>query len=263
MTLEHHISGEHHEKTILFVHGAGASARQFDGQHDAFSGTHKVVSLSLRGHGGSPVPDPNVTEAYALDELARDILDLIETLGLQNIHYVGNSAGGVLGYLVCTRMPDRFSSLMTYGTTGRMGMSARTGDLYSGIDRFMLRHMKERYLWFLARHTGMNPEAREAIHRLFETSVEAIPPFRKQLASYDCLEEIARLPVPYRLIRCEHDKGINGMLDGTLEAIGRNPRAAVVDLGGVGHVANLDDPERFNRLLGELIQTIEQEDLQQ
>ena len=259
MKLEYIISGEQHETTLLFLHGAGASARQFDNQHEAFADRYKVVSLSLRGHGGSPVPVPNSAEAYALETMGGDILELIEELDLQQIHCIGNSAGGVLGFEVCSRMPERFRSLITYGTTGRMGLSARTGDLYAAIDRFMLRHMKERYIRFLAKHTGMNPDAREAIRRLFETSVEGIPPFRKNLATYDYLDTIARLPMPYRLIRCEHDKGINGMLEGTLEAIGRNPRAAVVELKGVGHVANLDDPQRFNRFLEELMTEIEQE----
>lgn len=258
MTLEHIISGDQHETTLLFLHGAGASARQFDDQHEAFADRYKVVSLSLRGHGGSSGPVPNRAEAYTLEIMAGDILELIEELDLQNIHCIGNSAGGVLGFEVCSRMPERFRSLITYGTTGRMGLSARTGSLYSAIDRFMLRHMKENYIRFLAKHTGMNPDAREAIRRLFDTSVEAIPPFRKNLATYDYLETIACLPVPYRLIRCEHDKSINRMLDQTLEAIERNPLAAVADLKGVGHVANLDDPARFNRFLGALLQEIEQ-----
>jgi len=150
MHLEHFISGSLNKETLLFVHGAGANARQFKKQHEYFSDRYKVVSLSLRGHGGSPLPSPNNRSSYALEEMAGDIIELIEKLGLHHLHYVGNSAGGVLGYIVCTQLKDRFLSLTTFGTTGQMNLPKITGSLVSGIDKWMIRFFKKRYLKILA-----------------------------------------------------------------------------------------------------------------
>jgi hypothetical protein len=61
---------------------------------------------------------------------------------------------------------------------------------------------------------------------------------------------------PYTLIKCEFDKGINGMLDTTLNAMHTNKKAKVVALDGVGHVANLDDSEVFNNCLYEILKNI-------
>ena len=80
MQLEYFISGESNKETILFVHGAGANASQFENQHHFFSDRYKVVSLSLRGHGGSALPSTNATPNYSLDQLADDFVELIDKL---------------------------------------------------------------------------------------------------------------------------------------------------------------------------------------
>lgn len=82
---------------------------------------------------------------------------------------------------------------------------------------------------------------------------EALSNFRYNLVNYDYTEFIAQCPVPYTLIRCEFDKGINGMLKSTLKAIGANSSAKVIDLKGVGHVGNLDDPVAFNTWLKDIL----------
>ena len=134
MQLEYFVNGESNKETILFVHGAGANASQFEKQHDFFSERCKVVSLSLRGHGGSPLPSPNDASPFSLEHNASDIIELIEELELENIHYVGNSTGGILGYIVCTRLADRLLSLTTFGTTGQITFPKWSAGMVSAYD---------------------------------------------------------------------------------------------------------------------------------
>ena len=253
MKLEHFISGKSNKETLLFVHGAGANARQFDKQHSYFSGMFKVVSVSLRGHGGSPLPSPNNRSSYSLEEMAGDLIELIEELDLHQIHYVGNSAGGVLGYIVSTKMKERFLSLTTFGTTGQMNLPHFAGSLVSGIDKWMIRFFKKRYLKLLANYTGRNTESKDSIYQMFLQATDAIPYVRANLANYNFLEVIEHLTIPYYLIQCEFDKEINKVLKSTIEAMKNNPMAKVLYLEGVGHVANLDNPDAFNRLLEKII----------
>ncbi len=253
MQLEYIISGESNKETILFVHGAGANASQFEKQHDFFSERYKVVSLSLRGHGGSPLPSPNITQRYSLEELANDIIKLIEKLKLDNIHYVGNSTGGILGYIVCTRLADSFLSLTTFGTTGQMTFPKWSAGMVSAYDAFMIKLFRKKYLAFTAGYAVKSEEAKEKVFQMFLKAADAIPHLRAHLVNYNFLDEIEKLAIPYYLIQCEYDKDINKALKTTLEAMSKNKKAKVVQLKGVGHIANLDSPDEFNQVLLKII----------
>lgn len=253
MQLEYFINGESNRETILFVHGAGANASQFEKQHQFFSDRYKVVSLSLRGHGGSPLPSPNVTPNYSLDLLADDIVELIDELKLDNIHYVGSSAGGVLGYAVCTRLADRFISLTTFGTTGQMNWPLWTGRMLCAYDKYMMKFFGEKYLYLAVGYVTKIKEVRKNVTQMFLNAADAIPHLRYHLVNYNFLNEIEMLPIPYILMKCEFDNDINKSLRTTLEAMSKNNKAKVVDLKGAGHIANLDAPDEFNQALMEVL----------
>ncbi|GHB25476.1 alpha/beta fold hydrolase [Mongoliitalea lutea] len=251
--LEYSIRGKENQETILFVHGAGGSMIQFQRQQEFFSEQYKVVLISLRGHGDSPKPIPNTTEQYALTLFAEDIIQLIKDLDLVRIHFVGNSAGGVLGFLVVSQTAERFASLTTFGTTGQMKFPKFLAPVFRGFDALMLRYFKNWYLNLMADQTAMNASAKEVCLQMFVKAVAAIPHFRYNLVNYDFTGFISQSTVPYTLIRCEFDKGINGMLKSTLKAIEANPSAKVIDLNGVGHVGNLDNPTAFNNCLKDIL----------
>jgi pimeloyl-ACP methyl ester carboxylesterase len=256
VNLEYLVTGESNKETLLFVHGVGGNADQFKKQHDFFSDRYRVVSISLRGHGGSPRPSPNNSDQYALSVLTSDVIKLIEEHKVDHIHYVGNSAGGVLGYIVVSQMPERFLSLTTFGTTGQMKFPKFLAPVFRGFDAFMLHYFKNWYLNLIAAQTAMNESGKEICFQMFLKAASAIPHFRYNLVNYDFTGFISQSPIPYTLIKCEFDKGINGMLKSTLNAIQANPSAKVIDLKGVGHVANLDNQEAFNNCLKDILNNI-------
>ncbi|WP_194775378.1 alpha/beta fold hydrolase [Pararhodonellum marinum] len=254
--LECEITGHENKETLFFVHGAGGNAGQFKQQHRFFSDHYKVVSVSLRGHGESPSPSPNTTDQYSLTLLATDIIHLIEDLKLDRIHYVGNSAGGVLGYIVVNRIPSRFLSLTTFGTTSQMNIPRFLAPVVRGIDTFMLRFFTNWYLKFVASHAGLNEESKDISYQMLLKASQAIPHMRYHLVKYDFTWMIEQSPIPYTLIKCEFDRDINRALNTTLSAVAKNEKAKVVDLKGVGHMANLDNPEIFNKCLTGILKSL-------
>ena len=89
------------------------------------------------------------------------------------------------------------------------------------------------------------------------TSIDGVPFFRANLGNYSCLSIIKKMKIPYLLIRGEQDKEINRNLKSTLEAIGINSRAKVTELSRAGHMANLDRPNQFNRIIAAFWDQIE------
>ncbi len=75
----------------------------------------RVVTVDTRGHGESPVPDG----PYTVDELAYDVLDTLDDLGIARAAFAGLSLGGAVGQAVALRAPDRVASLALLCTSAR------------------------------------------------------------------------------------------------------------------------------------------------
>src|SRR5579863_2735403 len=77
--------------TLLLLHAAMGSARRYFAWVPHLCRDWRVVRLDLRGHGRSAVPPPG--EPLALDRLVADVAELLDHLGPESAHIVGNSAG--------------------------------------------------------------------------------------------------------------------------------------------------------------------------
>jgi pimeloyl-ACP methyl ester carboxylesterase len=80
---------------------------------------HRVIALDLRGHGLSGKPhDP-----AAYGEIGRDVIRLLDHLGLRRAHVVGFSLGGIIVAKLLTTDPDRFKSAVLAGAAPRRARS--------------------------------------------------------------------------------------------------------------------------------------------
>jgi pimeloyl-ACP methyl ester carboxylesterase len=64
-----------------------------------------VVCPDLRGFGWTDVP----SSGYDRETMARDVIALLDELGLERVRIVGHDWGGWIGFLLCLRNPARFS----------------------------------------------------------------------------------------------------------------------------------------------------------
>lgn len=124
------VSGEHGAPAVLLVMGLGMpSALWPDPVVQTLTGAgFRVVTFDNRDAGGSTrlqgVPVPNVLRAigrallrrpvaapYTLDDMAADTVGLLDALGLDRVHVVGASMGGMIGQMLAARYPSRVLSL--------------------------------------------------------------------------------------------------------------------------------------------------------
>jgi pimeloyl-ACP methyl ester carboxylesterase len=69
---------------------------------------NRVIAPDLRGHGWSDAP----TSGYEKEQLASDVLGLLDALGLERVTWVGHDWGGWVGLLAALRAPDRIERLL-------------------------------------------------------------------------------------------------------------------------------------------------------
>ncbi len=73
--------------------------------------SYRLVVPDLRGHGWTGAPP----SGYAKEQLASDLLGLLDALGLPRVGLVGHDWGGWVGFLACLRAPERFTGLLALG----------------------------------------------------------------------------------------------------------------------------------------------------
>ena len=97
---------------IVLMHGyTGTLDRHFiaNGVFANLAKDHRVIAMDLRGHGKSGKPhDPR---SYG-EEMARDVVRLLEHLNVQRAHVLGYSLGAMIAGRLATMYPDRLISVV-------------------------------------------------------------------------------------------------------------------------------------------------------
>ena len=72
---------------------------------------YRLVMPDLRGHGWTDAP----AEGYDKEQLATDLLGLLDALELSQVGLIGHDWGGWTGFLACLRAPERFRAFLALG----------------------------------------------------------------------------------------------------------------------------------------------------
>ena len=89
-TIELHylLEGPEDAPVVVLANSLGTTLRVWDDQAPALQA--RLLRYDHRGHGGSPVPPG----PYKIEDLGRDLLALLDRLGLERISFCGISIGG-------------------------------------------------------------------------------------------------------------------------------------------------------------------------
>ena len=103
--------------TVVMAGSLGSTLSMWDPQVPELSARYRVVRYDTRGHGSSPVGDTTCR----IDDLADDLLALIDRLDVGPVHLVGLSLGGMTAMRLAARNPGRVRSLTVLCTSALLG----------------------------------------------------------------------------------------------------------------------------------------------
>jgi pimeloyl-ACP methyl ester carboxylesterase len=121
---------------IVLMHGyTGTADRHFlaNGVFASLAKDHRAIAIDLRGHGKSD--KPTVPGAYG-EEMARDVVRLLDHLKIQRAHALGYSLGGFIASRLATLHPDRLISVVYVAS-----LPLRTNDTF--MDKFAEESISE------------------------------------------------------------------------------------------------------------------------
>ena len=247
---------------VIFVHEYAADHRAWETQMRHFGQRYRAITFAARGYPPSDVP--NEVGKYSQTRAADDIAAVLQGMGIAKAHIVGLSMGGFATLHFGFRHPAKALSLVVAGC----GYGAEKGaqdkfraevDAVAGfIDNEGIRAFAEKYAYGPTRVQFENKDPRgfaEFKQQLSEHS--AVGARNTQLgvqkerpSLYDLIDEMKALTVPTLVLTGDEDWPC---LQPSLLLKQTIPSAALSVMPNCGHTINIEDPDQFNRIVGDFI----------
>jgi pimeloyl-ACP methyl ester carboxylesterase len=234
-------------KWVTFVHGAGGSSAIWYKQIKSFNANFNVLLVDLRGHGNSEKGTGN--HNYSFNEIAIDIIEVLDKLNIQQSHFVGISLGSIIIRSVAHNNPNRVDKLILAGAIMKLNIRSQIlmwiGNSLKSIIPFLLlykffaytimprrNHKKSRQMFI---NEAKKLDQNEFI-RWFKLTAEVnglLKHFRKTTSSIPFLyfmgdQDSMFLPSVKKLIALQLSN------------------STLIIAPNCGHVVNIDQPEYFN-----------------
>lgn len=251
---------------VLFIHEFAGDHRSWEPQVRAMARRHTCITYGARGYPPSDVPeDPT---AYSQDHAVSDALAVADAVGVEQLHVVGLSMGGFCALHLALRHPERVASAVIGGVgygalpEKREAFRQECEVIAVAYESEGAERVAERYAFGPARVQFENKDPRghaEFARMLAEHSSEGaartMRGFQKERPSlYDFRDDLARMETPLLILVGDEDEGAiepSVMLKRTV------PTAGLAVLPRSGHTLNLEEPEKFNRLVLDFIADVE------
>jgi 3-oxoadipate enol-lactonase len=193
--VHHVIAGPPDAPVVVLSNSMGADLRMWDGVADRLRQHFRVVRYDTRGHGHSPVPDG----PYSMDDLADDVVTLLDRLGVQQAHFVGLSLGGMAGIRLAAREPARVDRLVLLCTAAflprELGYVERAAAVRAEGTGSVAAAVVGR--WFTAGFLAANPlQRKEAEQMVADTPAEGYAGSCEAIAAMDLRPDLARIGAP-------------------------------------------------------------------
>lgn len=111
-------------ETIIIQGGFGRHAAFWYHWVPRLARHFRLIRRDTRGHGKSSTPGPNDKYQYNLDTVLAEIVDTLDQLGLDKVHFLGESTSGMLGEALAAKYHHRLHSLIICSSPTHLPESA-------------------------------------------------------------------------------------------------------------------------------------------
>jgi 3-oxoadipate enol-lactonase len=189
--------------TVLLLHAAMGNSRRWFQWVPPLARRYRVVRLDLRGHGHSEIPKP--TDDFSLSLLVSDAAALLDLLGADRAHIVGNSAGGYISQQLAIHHPGRVKSLALFGSTPGLKNSHAPTWIPKikeiGLKRFLADTIDERF------DSSADPDlVKWFIEQAGSNDPAFIARFVLHMSSHDFMDEVSRIKAPTLIVAAGKEK---------------------------------------------------------
>lgn len=235
---------------VTFSHSLAADLGMWAEQVPALTAAGcRVLRMDLRGHGGSGAPPG----PYTIDQLADDVVRVLDALQVRDCHFVGLSIGGMIGQSLGIRHAARVRSLMLCDTQAASPADAasRWGPRIAAIlaanslepiaDATMARWLTAEYK--LA-HPGRWQQIRDTIAGCTPAGYIGCA---QAIGNFDFTRQLAAVKTPALVVCGTEDPAGSPAEVRHIASLFGNGRYD--EFAGARHLPNIEQPAAFNTML--------------
>jgi 3-oxoadipate enol-lactonase len=248
--LNHHyrLEGPEEAPVLTLAHAQGFTLDSWAAQIAHFSDRYRVLAPDLRGHGGTDMAG----EAYQIEDIARDVVALLDALGIDRTHYAGASLGGMAGFALALDHADRLRSVSFVTTQGILpqtsidGQRAATAVMRKDGAEARADAVLERYLRKGYRDDA--PDSYAELRRQFTTNpVEGYAEAGDAIFAMNFDDRVGSIDLPVRVIAGSDD--IATTPDRMTLYRDNIPGAGMDIVPNAGHMPYVEEADAFNKVL--------------
>jgi len=241
--------GPENGPAVLFGHSILTSSAVWRRQATLLAGRgFRVLCPDMRGHGRSEAtPAP-----YGMDDLVADNMAVLNSFGIDRVHFVGVSQGGMIGFGLGTHHAQRLLSLCIVASRAdapppfaaaweeRITLVSQQGSV-----NCLAGATAER--WFGAAYLDANRDVADNLQTCIRaTEPEGFIGCARAIQGLDYLAGVPKITVPTTLVIGSRDTSLlQAMKD--LAPLIRGAVLQVID--EAGHLPQIDQPDTFDALL--------------
>jgi len=251
-------SGEGNSEVILFLHGSGPGVFAWANWRyalDACGEQYDCLAPDLLGFGQSGHPEelPKNRQGW-MDYWVDQVIELLDELGVQKAHLVGNSLGCSIALELLLEHPERFEKVVLMGPGGTPNTKlsselARAKGFYQNPSEKKMRQIMS---WFVYDDELLAPEIEALADSRYETAMRP----EIQLSN-DSIFATAAVPVPVTALRRIQQPillvhGRDDMVcsvESSYYLLSHLPNVQLHVYGKCGHWTQIENRESFNNLI--------------
>jgi pimeloyl-ACP methyl ester carboxylesterase len=244
------VAGPEEGEPVLLIHGLGGSSLgEWYQVAPKLATEHRVILVDHRSHGLSPV----IAERFEVEDVAEDIVGVLDSLGLGRVAVVGYSMGGALAQTIAHRHPGRVSKLVLIAAfashTGPTAWLRRMGALLTRAwERLTGTGTPEvRSTYLLATGAVRRKHARWLWEETHRRNTEAAAEATLALLRFDSTDWVGRLDVDTLVIIPTADQLVPPRWQYHLA--GLIPGATVVEIPDARHEVVWTHPDRVSEAI--------------
>ena len=255
ISMNYTLEGPAQAPMLTLSHSLAADLTMWEPQLPALTAKYRVLNYDTRGHGKTDAP----ADGYTLDQLADDALALLSALGIQKTHWMGLSMGGMIGQTLALKAPEVFASLSLCDTSSRVPAEARplwqerikTAETH-GMEPLVQPTLER---WFTERFRKGQPDVIDAVAKMIRSTPAAgYAGCCHAIAALDLTDKIGAIKIPTAVIVGEDDPGTPVAASRVMHERIAGSRLDI--LPKAAHLANMEQPEAFNRALATFLASV-------
>lgn len=235
------VDGNDSAPVLILSNSLGTNLGMWDPQVPGLSQHFRVVRYDRRGHGRSGAP----AGPYAMEMLGRDVLAIMDGLGIEKANWCGLSMGGMVGQWLGANAPERFDKLVLSNTASYYADKSAWADRINavktgGIDSVAAVVANR---WFTPGFIEREPAKVERLREMVrETPLDGYLGCCEAIRAMDLRDFLPAIAAPTLVIAGQHDVA-TPPADGEYIR-DRIPGAKLVMLDAA-HISNVEQAEKF------------------